>query len=198
VKQRNNSSAGGKDHLLSDIELVRRIRTGEKDLFRLLVERHQRRIFFLGRRFFRKPEDVEDFTQEVFLRAFRKLGSFSGAREGRDNSFSGWLYTLAYRWAINTKRAYRSIREDFFPEIEVPGRDNTVDEVIREDTIHRVRKELERLPGLYTMLVHLKYYEGFSYVRISGITGIPVGTIKSHIYRCKQLLKERMNAEQDW
>jgi len=146
----------------------------------------------MGRRFFSKPEDVEDYVQEVFLRVFEKLDTFSGSGGEGASSFAGWLYTLAYRHAVNTLRAHRRIREDFFADIVTSAPQDTEEELFRADTIGRVRAVLEKLPGLYTLLIRLKYYEGFTFSRISEITGLPVGTLKSHLHRCRKLLKRSM------
>jgi len=178
---------------IGDADLVRRIRSGETELYRVLVERHQRRIFYLGRKFFAKPEDVEDYVQEVFFRAFRKLDTFTGRSSAGTGSFAGWLYTLAYRYAVNTKRDRMRERESFFPDIEVPAEDYPEEEIVRLDTIERVRKELNKLPGLYAMLIRLKYYEGFTFSQISSITGIPEGTLKSHVHRCKKILRKSVS-----
>ncbi len=186
----------------------------------------------MGRRFFSRPEDVEDYVQEVFLRAYEKLNSFSGAADtgelpavGADSaaaagssltvsgsrekaagqssktggtleaagpSFAGWLYKLAYRHAINARRSHLRIRESFFGEIETAGPDRPEDEVVRMDTIDRVQAELSRLPGLYLMLIRMKYYEGFTFSRMSDITGMPEGTLKSHLHRCRKVLKKSL------
>ncbi|MGC9311116.1 MAG: RNA polymerase sigma factor [Sediminispirochaetaceae bacterium] len=187
----------------SDVEMVRRVCSGETELFRILIERHQRRILYLGRRFFSRPEDVEDYVQEVFLRAYTKLDSFSGAVDaGRSSlpgadeaeapSFAAWLYKLAYRQAINARRAHLRLRESFFAEIETTARERPEDEAIRADTIDMVKAELDKLPGLYLLLIRLKYYEGFTFSRMSDITGIPEGTLKSHMHRCRKVLKKSL------
>lgn len=187
----------------SDVEMVRRVCSGETELFRILIERHQRRILYLGRRFFSRPEDVEDYVQEVFLRAYTKLDSFSGAvdaggsplpgtDEAEQPSFAGWLYRLAYRQACNSRRARLRIRESFFAEIETAGPDRPEDEAIRADTIDMVKAELDKLPGLYLLLIRLKYYEGFTFSRMADITGIPEGTLKSHMHRCRKVLKKSL------
>jgi len=187
-----------------DAVLVRRVCSGETELFRLLIERHQGRILYLGRRFFSRTEDVEDYVQEVFLRAYEKLDSFSGAAgilqssqtsgtlEAAGHSFAGWLYKLAYRYAINSRRSHLRIRESFFAEIETAGPDRPEDEVVRMDTIDRVQAELSRLPGLYLLLIRMKYYEGFTFSRMSDITGMPEGTLKSHMHRCRKVLKKSL------
>ena len=180
-------------------EVVRRVVAGETDLYRVLVERYQRRIFYLGRKFFSSPEDVEDYVQEVFLRAYKKLGSFSGAGppgSGAAASFGGWLYSLAFRHALNTRRSRKKLREDFFPEIDAREEELPEDRVMREETVSDVRAALEDLPGLYAVILRLKYFEGLTFKEIAGITGIAEGTLKSQVHRCKKMLRTRMKGLQ--
>jgi RNA polymerase sigma-70 factor (ECF subfamily) len=191
--------------------VVRRVVAGETDLYRVLVERYQRRIFYLGRKFFSSPEDVEDYVQEVFLRAYKKLGSFSGAGppgtggpdsgtaetgSGAAASFGGWLYSLAFRHALNTRRSRKKLREDFFAEIDAREEELPEDRVMREETVSNVRTALEDLPGLYAFILRLKYFEGLTFKEIAGITGIAEGTLKSHVHRCKKILRTRMKGLQ--
>ena len=90
--------------------IVSQVVLGQKDLFRLLVRRHERAVYGMGISFFRNNEDASDFTQEVFLKVYRSLSRF----EGRSR-FSTWLYKIAYNTAVNgvaRKKEYRSLAEE--------------------------------------------------------------------------------------
>ena len=173
-----------------DAVLVRRILDGETDLYRILVERYQTRVFYMGRRFFADGEEVEDYVQEVFVRAYRKLRSFSA-----DASFGGWLYTLAYRYALNTKRSRGRLREDYFPEVETASEDDPEKKLLRSETVARVREAVRQLPGLYALLIRLRYYEELSFRRIAEITGVKEGTLKSQVHRSKAMIKRILTGE---
>lgn len=171
--------------------MVRRILNGETELYRILVERHQSRIFYLGRRFFADGEEVEDYVQEVFVRAYRKLRNYSG-----EASFPGWLYTLAYRYALNTKRSRARMREDYFPEVEAASGDDPENKLLRSETVARVREAVRQLPGLYALLIRLRYYEELSFNKIAEITGMKVGTLKSQVHRSKAMIKRILTGEE--
>ncbi|MDR1105324.1 MAG: sigma-70 family RNA polymerase sigma factor [Treponema sp.] len=165
--------------------IVAGVLRGEKDLFRLLVKRHEKAVFRMGISFFRNSEDAADFAQDVFLKAFRSLARF----EGRSR-FSTWLYRIAYNTAVNTfsrKREYLSLAEE-------PGNggDDPEQKLIREAARLAVLGAVQDLPERYRICVDMFFFYDRSYQEIEAITGIPVNTIKSHVFRAKKLLRERL------
>lgn len=171
---------------MEDGELVARILNGERDLYRTLVVRHQSRVYYLGWKFFRSREETEDFVQEVFLRCYRKLHSYSGKAP-----FAAWLYRLAYNQALNTRRFRERIREDFFPVIENPDENRSTPEQVflEQEERAEVNRAIAELEGFPALLVRLYYYEELDYRTISEITGVPVGTLKSHLHRSRRRLR---------
>ena len=90
--------------------LAGQIAAGERELFRLFIERYQQKVHALGLSFFHNREDAADFTQDVFIRAYRSLGSFRGHAR-----FSTWLYRIAYNTAVNNinrRKEYHSLAEE--------------------------------------------------------------------------------------
>lgn len=171
----------------SDQLIVEQIVSGQKELFRLLVRRYQRSVYGMGMGFFRNAEDSSDFAQEVFLKVYRNLPRF----EGRSR-FSTWLYKIAYNMAINNvkrKKEYRSLAE----EASEP-RDNETPEriLIRNATRDAVLASLQELPQRYRVCIDMFFFFDLSYQEIEVITGFPVNTIKSHIFRAKKLLREKL------
>jgi RNA polymerase sigma-70 factor (ECF subfamily) len=166
--------------------IVSRITAGQKDLFRLLVERHERAVYGMGLSFFRNTEDAADFTQEVFLKTYRSLPRF----EGRSR-FSTWLYKIAYNTAVNgvkRQKEYRSLAEDeILRDEDTPER-----KLIRSAAREAVLDALTALPGRYRICVDLFFFYDRSYQEIEVITGYPVNTIKSHVFRAKKLLREKL------
>ena len=169
--------------------IVEQIVAGQKDLFRLLVRRYQRPVYSMGMGFFRNAEDASDFTQEVFLKVYRNLSGF----EGRSR-FSTWLYRIAYNTAINDinrRKEYRSLAE------EAPGVEASDDEtperiLIRNAARDAVLVSLKELPQRYRICIDLFFFYDRSYQEIEAITGFPVNTIKSHVFRAKKLLREKL------
>ncbi|MDR0377088.1 MAG: sigma-70 family RNA polymerase sigma factor [Spirochaetaceae bacterium] len=169
-----------------DQQIVVQVVSGQKEKFRILVQRHERAVYGMGLSFFRNAEDAADFTQEVFLKAFRNLCRF----EGRSR-FSTWLYTIAYNTAVNgvnRRREYRSLAEGN------PGIDGDTPErsalrrVVREAVLEAVRD----LPERYRTCIDLFFFYDRSYQEIEAITGFPINTIKSHVFRAKKLLRNKL------
>jgi RNA polymerase sigma-70 factor (ECF subfamily) len=173
----------------TDNELVIRARNGDTEAARTIIERHKRRIFYLGRRFFHNDEDAEDFSQEVFLRAFEKLRSFKGVVP-----FGAWLYRIAFNTAVNKYHYDRTrLTEIAEPDLSTLSVDSekgdVADGIVRSDLKARVNEALKRLPDAYAIAIRMHFYDDLTYAEISDITGVPVNTIKSHIARAKTVLR---------
>ncbi len=168
-------------------ELVQCILQGDKALFKVLVERYQGALWSLGMGFFRNGEDSRDFVQEVFIKVYRNLSSF----EGRSR-FSTWLYRIAYNTAINSvkrKREYLSLAEDF----DIPDTDTPERQAMRAAGKMAVQEALKKLPERYRICIDLFFFHDLSYPEIEKITGFPVNTIKSHVFRAKQQLRKSLD-----
>ena len=189
------------DHLI-----ISQVNSGQKDLFRLLVRRHERAVFGMGLSFFRNREDASDFTQEVFLKVYRSLPRFEGKAR-----FSTWLYKIAYNTAINRvnrNKEYLSLATESGgstvytangAEIITGGTDfllydNETPErnVIRQAAKQALLNAMEELPERYRVCVDLFFFYDRSYQEIEAITGFPVNTIKSHVFRAKKILRKKL------
>jgi len=173
----------------NDELVVSQVVSGQKDLFRLLVRQHEKSVYGMGLSFFRNSEDASDFVQEVFLKAYRSLSSF----EGRSR-FSTWLYKIAYNTAlneVNRRKEYHSLAEDVADKLvnngETPER-----LALRDAAKDAIRSAIHELPERFRICVDLFYFYDRSYQEIETITGIPVNTIKSHVFRSKIILREKL------
>jgi RNA polymerase sigma-70 factor (ECF subfamily) len=170
----------------SDEAVAAEVLGGNAEAFRLLVERYERQVTGMGRGFLRNAEEAADFAQDVFLKAFRALGQF----EGRSR-FSTWLYRIAYTSAlnrVNRRKEYRSLSEQ-----EQAGAYRTPEEEHMKNIVGgAVRKAVSELPEKYRVCLDLFFFYGRSYDEIRLITGYPVNTIKSHVFRAKKLLREKL------
>ena len=165
--------------------LVEQILSGEKDLFRLLVQQYQQAIHAMGMSFFRNKEDAADFTQEVFLRSYRSLATFHGY-----SRFSTWLYRIAYNTAVNSinrRKEYLSLAEDPVSE-EGPEQ-----HILRSAAAQAVRAAVAELPEKYRICIDLYFFYDCSIKEIEVITGFPENTVKSHVFRAKKLLREKLS-----
>jgi RNA polymerase sigma-70 factor, ECF subfamily len=170
----------------SDEEAIGLVLDGDTEAFAILVKRHRARVTRLGMSFFRDEDDAADFTQDVFVKAYTALASFKGK-----SLFSTWLLRIAYNTAINSKKRMRE-QISLDPETEMaraPGADELH---LREETALAVRAAMADLPPRQALCIELYFYYDLKYSEISEITGYPVNTIKSHVFRAKRMLRERL------
>ena len=171
-----------------DNDLVRRVLAGEVEAYGTIVARHQARVFYLGLKFLRHSEDAEDFAQEVFIRAYEKLASFQGGVP-----FAAWLHRIAFNLAVNKyhlkKRQAQPVSTvDLLPDSSYSPEHRLLSEELAE----WVRKTLHKIPEIYHVLIRMHFFEGLSYPEISRALQMPVNTIKSYIFRAKELIRQRL------
>jgi RNA polymerase sigma-70 factor (ECF subfamily) len=167
--------------------------TGDPDLFRLLVERHQGRVLRIAAAVLgpHAALDAEEVAQEVFIRVHDALGSFRG-----ESRFTTWLHRLAYNRAIEHRRRAR-LRLPHLPLESRPG-STTGEPFLRAEQAERrrlVARLLERLPDVYRTAIHLHYWLGCSVDEVAETLEVAPGTIKSYLHRARQRLRELARAE---
>ncbi len=178
-----------------DAQLVAASKRGDRDAFSLLVQRHQRRIFNLNFRMLQQYEEATEITQETFLAAWQGLPSFRG--EAR---FETWLYRIAYNCCLKQleqRRRDKALQSAMQAEkiIENVGNDdraNTVVEAHERQAL--VREHLSQLPTKYRIVLVLRHLQEKTYEEMADILAMPIGTIKTHLFRARNLLKERLEA----
>jgi len=173
----------------ADEDILARVLDGDTDAFSALVKRYQRRILRLGYGFFKDTDEAEDFTQDVFVKAFVGLAGFKGR-----SSFSTWLTRIAYNAGINAKR--KAGRYEPLDSEPVDARSLSPEDAhIRAETAEALRKAMAELPEKYAVCLDLYFREGMKYEDISTATGFPVNTIKSHVFRAKRDLRKALGDE---
>jgi len=138
-------------------------------------------------RFFRNVDDACDFTQDVLVKAYQNLSSFRGAAP-----FRFWLSRMSYNSAVNRYHSNSLRREDQLsaPD-ELRSRDSSISaEYERSEVRDCLMTAIGELPPEYRICVDLYFFGGLSHLEISEITGFPVGTIKSNVFRAKKVLRE--------
>jgi RNA polymerase sigma-70 factor, ECF subfamily len=158
-------------------ETIARARTGDETAFSRLYERHYPRIFAFCLRMRGERSKAEDLTQEVFLRAWRNIGSFRG-----DARFTTWLHSIAANAAINDRA-----RAD---EVLLPREEDYV--TFFESRDIDLERAIAGLPprARATLLLAV---EGYAYEEIATMTGVTVGTVKSQVHRARTLLLEKLS-----
>ncbi len=175
------------EKILSDEHIVRLVQKGDFELYSLIVERYQDKIFSIGMRFFYDRDDSADFAQEVFLKAFRKIESYREIA-----LFKYWLVKLAYNHGINMKKKKHDDgigfnSDEIKSNYELPENKHIYGEIkqILED-------EINKLPERYRICIDFYFFVGLKYNEISEITGYPVNTIKSDVLRAKNILRQKL------
>jgi RNA polymerase sigma-70 factor (ECF subfamily) len=177
-----------------DQQLVERAQRGDKRAFELLVLKYQRKLGRLLSRFVRDPAEVEDVTQEAFIKAYRALPSFRG-----DSAFYTWLYRIG----INTAKNYlvalgrRAPTTTGFDNEEAEGfedadqlRDASTPESELEgkEIAATVNRAMDALPADLRTAITLREIEGLSYEEIANVMNCPVGTVRSRIFRARDAI----------
>ena len=156
--------------------------------------KHQDRIFRFVQRLV-GPEAAEDLAQEVFIRAFRSLGDFKG-----ESSFYTWLYKIALNLCRNHYRTKSRRPAGEALDENSAGSPLEVAEASPEEAVFRrefwavLRRELDGLPAEQREAVVLCDLEGMSYEEMADMTGVPIGTVRSRIFRGRRALQGRLAA----
>lgn len=171
-----------------DLTLIKAVLNGKKDAFAQLMSLYKLRIFTFGKSFFHNDTDSEDFVQDVFIKVYTHLDSFRG-----NSMFSTWLMKIAWTTAINSVNRKKTALpiED---ETILPDTDSTSPEEIQIKKLTRkaITEAISDLPEKYRICVEMYFYYDIPYQEISEITNFPLNTIKSHIFRAKKLLKDKL------
>ena len=171
---------------IKEEEIITRVLEGDVDAFSHLIQKYQRRVYALGMRFFHNQADADDFVQEVFIKVFKNLSGYRG--EAR---FYSWLMRIAYNLGIDTIRTYSAYAQ--MPEIDFEDSSlGPEDSAILRESSATIKQAIESLPKKYAICLDLYFSFGLKYREISSITGIPVNTIKSHVFRAKEALRETL------
>jgi RNA polymerase sigma-70 factor (ECF subfamily) len=179
-----------------DAELVRLAQAGEAKAFEALVVKYQRRIARHVARYVKAAGDVEDVVQEAFIRAYRGLASFRG-----DSAFYSWLYRIATNAALNhLEREPNPVPlGDDAPEERAeafePGVSDAEDPertLIAKQIAETVERAMARLQPELAEALTLYEVEGRSYAEIADMLDIPVGTVRTRIFRAREFIARRL------
>lgn len=188
-----DSSAQASISSKEDAQLIERAAQGDEQAFRLIVEKYSRALRFHITRMVRDKEIIDDLIQEIFLKAFSNLGSYNTSF-----AFSTWLYRIATNHTIDHLRKKKlktlSIDEpvqskDGEMQIEIPDNSTRADELILTQQRNKIILDaLETLPSKYRTVIEMRHMEEKSYQEISEELDLPLGTVKAHIFRARELL----------
>lgn len=178
-----------------DYQIIGKILGGDIDAFATLQKKYFKAITLLVGRMIRNQEDTKDIVQETFIRAYLNLSSFR-----REYSFHSWLFKIASNLCIDFMRRKRlqtiSIEQPFPLSDEemgfdIPDEGSSADtEIIRTERNKLLKDALDSLPENYRKVIELRHFEEMDYKQIADTLGIPIGTVKAHLFRARKLLLE--------
>ena len=191
-KRQESGTAGLMGDREVDHELVVRAQGGDKRAFELLVAKYQRKLGRLLSRLVRDPAEVEDVTQEAFIKAYRALPSFRG-----DSAFYTWLYRIAINTAKNylvamgrrapTSTGFDNEDAESFEDAEQLRDSATPEaELLGKQIAATVNRAMEQLPDDLRTAITLREIEGLSYEEIASVMNCPIGTVRSRIFRARE------------
>ena len=187
----------------SDLALVRRVKKGEYAAFDLLVLKYQSRAIAIATKYVKDLHLAEDIAQESFFKAYKSINTF---RE--ESAFYTWLYRITANTAINylssKKRKSELLESDLSNRegeamdiFNIPGGESPEDILNANFLREEILINLGKLPEEIRTAVTLREFEGLSYEEIANIIDCPLGTVRSRIFRGRELLQETISQTMD-
>lgn len=185
--QTTDSAAGASDRAGTD-DVIRRAQAGEPGAFDLLYEAHVGRVYALCLRMTADRQLAEELVQDVFVKTWRRIGTFRGA-----SAFSTWLYRVTVNTVLDARRKRGRSPEQLsaLPDEALRGAGGDATAVDPERRI-ALERALASLPERARMAIVLHTIEGYGYREVAELMEVSVGTVKSHIHRARSLLLERL------
>jgi RNA polymerase sigma factor (sigma-70 family) len=181
---------------ISDNEIIELVRGGAKHYYAQLIDRYKEHAFTLAIRMLKSREDAEEAAQDAFIRAYNALNGFQGTAR-----FGTWFYRILYNVCLT--RLGKRRRE--FQSIDYDDEENYVVESLMlhvdssdfetKDMIEFVKKIIETLPLKYKTILSLFYLQELSHEEISHVTQLPISTVKTHLFRARAMLYQRLQKE---
>jgi RNA polymerase sigma-70 factor, ECF subfamily len=180
-----------------DQKLVARVQKGDRAAFDLLVRKYQHKVAKLVARYVRDRAEIDDVTQEAFIKAYRAIGGFRG-----ESAFYTWLYRIA----VNTAKNYLDSQGRRPPntDMEVEGaeliesgetlRDQATPErsLLTDEIAATVNRAIASLPEDLRTAITLREIEGLSYEEIAQVMECPIGTVRSRIFRAREAIDNEL------
>lgn len=185
---------------IEDKQLIADAIAGKQDAYKRLMKKYHNAISHLIMRMVGNQGDVEDLTQEAFIKAFNSLASFND-----EFAFSTWLYKIATNNCIDylRKRKLKTFSidrpvgyDDSQQQYEIPDSSHIPDTAILQDQQSTaIRLAIESLPEKYRLVIVMRHQEEKSYEEIASELDLPLGTVKAHIFRAREMLYKQLRGK---
>lgn len=177
----------------TEATLIQRAQKGDQDAFAVLVTEHQRYVYNLALRVVRDENEALDLTQETFVRAWTALPNFRGQAQ-----FRTWLYrittNLCYNRLPGLRRSLADFGDDVLADIPEPGQTlaNPAREFESNETRTYLHQAIDGLEPNYKILIVMRYHQELSYEEIASVLNLPLGTVKTGLFRAKEKLRQAL------
>jgi len=181
-----------------DQKLVEKAQRGDKKAFGMLVEKYQRRLNRLLSRMVRDQSEIEDIVQDSFIKAYRAINNFRG-----DSAFYTWLYRIGINTAKNhlvkLGKRPKAMNEVDIEEIEnfedapdLRNHETPESTMMSSEIVASVNQTIQALPNELREAISLREMDGLSYEEISDLMNCPIGTVRSRIFRAREVIAEKL------
>ena len=171
----------------ADLELVGRIRSGDGSAFEALYRQHATRLYNLASRMMGRHGEADDLLQDIFLLAYRKLGSFRG-----ESSLGTWLYRLAMNHCLDVLRNRQTRMSQQTDSLDEPDAPSVASRVPLVGSVSRIDLEraIDALPPACRAAFLLHDVEGFGHQEVGAMLGISEGTSKSQVHKARMRIRD--------
>jgi RNA polymerase sigma-70 factor (ECF subfamily) len=170
-----------------DAELLARVVEGDHQAFNQIMRNHEDRVFSVCLRIMGDRDHALDATQETFLTAFRKADQFQG-----NSALGTWIYRIAVNTCYDQLRKQKRRRTDPMPEYLDPS-DHSAEQAVDSAALRpEIRQALLAIPADFRSAVVLSDIEGLGLPEVAEILGVPIGTVKSRVFRGRRLLAREL------
>ncbi len=175
----------------TEAELIRQAQAGDMTAFAELVEKYQAFVYNLAIRTLNHPQEAEDLTQEAFVRVWRALPHFR-----QQAKFQTWLYrivtNLCYNRLPHLRRELTALGQEMLDDIPDETFTDPAHQVATKEQQMFLHQQIDQLPESYRLLISLRYHSGLSYNEIAEVLGVPLGTVKTGIFRARAQLRQAL------
>lgn len=194
---RENASSSS----LEDDKFVKRAIEGDQDAYTQLMDKYQKPLYFHVLKMVRNREQVEDLVQEAFMKAFNNLNSYN-----TNYAFSTWLYRITTNHTIDYLRKKKlkttSINDpvktkDGEMEIQISDDAETDRDIIRKERKKIIHNAINDLPKKYRRVIEMRHLQELSYQEIADQLDLPLGTVKAHIFRAREMLYKELKDKRE-
>lgn len=173
---------------MDDREIVERCLSGDIECFSYLVENYKKLVYSIALRLIKDPHTAEDITQEVFIKAYRKLALYDTSLK-----FSAWIGRITHNTCIDLIRKDKNYQVVNSDNLIVEDVEESVDEhIIRKEQKQWIEEQIRQLKPGYSTPLLLFHQGGLSYEEIAKSMNVPLSIVKNRIFRARKMLKEKM------